>query len=68
MAKEKSFKYDIQRSCYRCELFRICHLKETILSLGWRFNHTDEAPGNFAGIFIAIGNACLEYKEDPNAK
>lgn len=68
MAKEKTIILEIERSCYNCELFHLCHLKETLLSLGWRFNHTDEAPSNFATVFIAIGNACLDYRRDPNAK
>jgi hypothetical protein len=68
MAKEKKFYYEVSRTCYRCENFPICHLKETLLSLGWSFNLKEDAPGNLAGVFIAIGNACLEYKEDPNAR
>ena len=59
---------DEERSCFNCNKFAVCWMRLQIdadLTKGLMQImdlNSDEAPENYARIFLALGNACLIFE------
>lgn len=56
-----------KRSCFSCKHFKVCFVRNVVHEATRKVKMNidgDAAPGKWVDIFIAIGNCCLDYKND----
>ncbi len=55
-----------ERKCFNCTFQKRCYTyKEVHEATKYGMNiDSDDAPGTIIEVFIAIANACLDYKKD----